>query len=62
MTSEQCKKLDEAKRLLAELEVELGKSVEEMLPRVPYPTPASLMFASMELGQLMAAKKALEEL
>ncbi len=101
MTNEQRKKLDEAKQLLAELEQEMGASVEGLLAasrefdegkwaakvdalpgalsklaisdksnivdllrqvaedREPQ---TALMFASMELGQVMAAKKALEAL
>lgn len=65
MTTEQRKKLDEAKRLLAEVEQDMGKSVEATMVEVckQYGKhPHALMFASMELGQVMAAKKALEEL
>lgn len=62
-TNDQRKKLDEAKRLLAEVEQEMGRSIETNLATMlPGQTPHMLMFASMELGQVMAAKKALEAL
>lgn len=92
MTNEERKKLDEAVRLVREVEQSMGASVEQLLTvrfdeakwlakvddlAVPNKTrimdllrqvasargpQSALMFASMELGAVTAARAALEEL
>lgn len=57
MTTEQRSKLGQAVKLLAELEIDMGKSLEALLKGDA--TQTVLMFAAVELGQVMAAKKAL---
>lgn len=57
------KKLDEAQRLLAEVEQEIAREVEALLPLDKGAVDhwkRQLMFASIELGSVAAVRKALE--
>ena len=65
MTTDERKKLDEAVRLVREVEKSMGESVEKILVApgtLNVSAPSVLMFASMELGAVTAARAALEEL
>lgn len=59
MTNEIRKKLDEAQRLIEEVEQEIGKVAEQQLANG---SKQALMFASIELGAVSALRKALEAL
>lgn len=59
MTNETRKKLDEAQRLIEEVEKEIGKDAEQQLANG---SKQALMFASVELGIVSAVRKALETL
>lgn len=62
MTPNERKKLDEAVRLVREVEQSMGESVQKILVSAAGVSPSTLMFASMELGAVTAARAALEEL
>lgn len=62
MTNDERKKLDEAVRLVREVEKSMGESVQRILVSAAGVSPSTLMFSSMELGSITAARAALEEL